>query len=91
MSGATIDVSLSSVVVSSAEVRRLTRFSQKDNIVLVSARPPFDLKHLPAKVIFFALVPNVVSVSLFELLTTSFFVDRLPPSLSATLLHPKVG
>ncbi|KAK1599876.1 hypothetical protein QYE76_018565 [Lolium multiflorum] len=31
------------------EVRCLTRFSQKDNIVLTSARPPFDLKHLPAK------------------------------------------
>jgi hypothetical protein len=73
------------------EVRCLTRFSQKDNIVLTLARPPFDLKHLPAKVIFFALVPNVVFVSLFELLTASFSVDRLPPSLSATLLHPKVG
>ncbi|KAK1692577.1 hypothetical protein QYE76_009274 [Lolium multiflorum] len=31
------------------EVRRLTRFSQKDNIVLTSARLPYDLKHLPAK------------------------------------------
>ncbi|KAK1687149.1 hypothetical protein QYE76_047997 [Lolium multiflorum] len=31
------------------EVRRLTRLSQKDNIVLTSARPPFDFKHLPAE------------------------------------------
>ncbi|KAM0872464.1 hypothetical protein ACQ4PT_038708 [Festuca glaucescens] len=31
------------------EVRRLTRLSQKDNIVLTSARPPLDLKHLPPK------------------------------------------
>ncbi|KAK1665129.1 hypothetical protein QYE76_053288 [Lolium multiflorum] len=31
------------------EVRRLTCFSMKDNIVLTSARPPYDLKHLPAE------------------------------------------
>ncbi|KAK1642383.1 hypothetical protein QYE76_060188 [Lolium multiflorum] len=31
------------------EVRRLTRFSQKDDIVLTSARPPYDFKHLPAE------------------------------------------
>ncbi|KAK1696142.1 hypothetical protein QYE76_012839 [Lolium multiflorum] len=31
------------------EVRRLTRFSQKDTIVLTSARLPYDLKYLPAK------------------------------------------
>ncbi|KAK1619021.1 hypothetical protein QYE76_024538 [Lolium multiflorum] len=31
------------------EVRRLTRLSQKDNIVMTSARPPLDLKHLPTK------------------------------------------
>ncbi|KAK1665154.1 hypothetical protein QYE76_053313 [Lolium multiflorum] len=31
------------------EVRRLTRLSQKDNIVLTSARPPIDLQHLPAE------------------------------------------
>ncbi|KAK1695577.1 hypothetical protein QYE76_012274 [Lolium multiflorum] len=31
------------------EVRRLTCLSQKDNIVLTSARPPLDLKHLLAK------------------------------------------
>jgi hypothetical protein len=34
------------------EVRLLTRFSQKDNIVMTSARPPLDLKHLPAEVFF---------------------------------------
>ncbi|KAK1695754.1 hypothetical protein QYE76_012451 [Lolium multiflorum] len=34
------------------EVRRLTRFSQKDNIVLSSARLPYDLKHLPAEPIY---------------------------------------
>jgi hypothetical protein len=73
------------------EVRRLTRFSQKDDIVRTSARPPYDFKHLPAEVIFFALVPNVVFISLFKLLTVYFFVGRLPPLLSATLLHPKAG
>ncbi|KAK1608985.1 hypothetical protein QYE76_032658 [Lolium multiflorum] len=31
------------------EVSRLTRLSQKDNIVMTSAHPPLDLKHLPAK------------------------------------------
>ncbi|KAM0854710.1 hypothetical protein ACQ4PT_050263 [Festuca glaucescens] len=31
------------------EVRRLTRLSQRDNIILTSARPPLDLKHLPTK------------------------------------------
>ncbi|KAK1608631.1 hypothetical protein QYE76_032304 [Lolium multiflorum] len=31
------------------EVRCLTRFSQKDNIILTSARPPYDFKHLPAE------------------------------------------
>ncbi|KAK1650649.1 hypothetical protein QYE76_068454 [Lolium multiflorum] len=31
------------------EVRCLTRLSQKENIVLSSARPPLDLKHLPAE------------------------------------------
>ncbi|KAK1683814.1 hypothetical protein QYE76_044662 [Lolium multiflorum] len=31
------------------EVRRLTRFSQKDNIILTSACPPYDFKHLPAE------------------------------------------
>ncbi|KAK1613253.1 hypothetical protein QYE76_036926 [Lolium multiflorum] len=31
------------------EVRRLTCFSMKDNIVLTSARSPYDLKHLPAE------------------------------------------
>ncbi|KAK1670620.1 hypothetical protein QYE76_058779 [Lolium multiflorum] len=34
------------------EVRRLTRFSQKDNIILTSARPPYDFKHLPAEPIY---------------------------------------
>ena len=73
------------------EVRRLTRFSQKDDIVLTSARPPYDFKHLPAEVIFFALVPNAVFISSFKLLTVYFSVGRLPPLLSATPLHPKVG
>ncbi|KAK1652681.1 hypothetical protein QYE76_070486 [Lolium multiflorum] len=31
------------------EVRRLTCFSMKDNIVLTSARLPYDFKHLPAE------------------------------------------
>jgi hypothetical protein len=72
------------------EVRRLTRFSQKDNIVLILARPPLDLKHLPAEVIFFVLISNDVFVSLLKPLTISFSVDRIPPSLSATLLHPRL-
>jgi hypothetical protein len=42
------------------EVWRLTRLSQKDNIVLTSARRPLDLKHLPAKVIFLAFASYVV-------------------------------
>jgi hypothetical protein len=33
------------------EVRRLTCFSQKDNIAMTSARLPLDLKHLTSKVI----------------------------------------
>ena len=41
------------------EVRRLTRLSQRDNIVLTSARPPLDLKHLPPKVIFLVIASNV--------------------------------
>jgi hypothetical protein len=65
----------------------LTCFSKKDNIVLVSARPPLDLKHLPAEVIFFVLISNDVFVSLLKPLTISFSVDRIPPSLSATLQH----
>ncbi|KAK1666193.1 hypothetical protein QYE76_054352 [Lolium multiflorum] len=32
------------------EVRRLTCLSAKDNIVLVSARPPYDSQHLPTEV-----------------------------------------
>ncbi|KAK1662464.1 hypothetical protein QYE76_050623 [Lolium multiflorum] len=32
------------------KVRRLTCLSAKDNIVLVSARPPFDSQHLPTEV-----------------------------------------
>ncbi|KAK1651671.1 hypothetical protein QYE76_069476 [Lolium multiflorum] len=31
------------------EVRRLTHYSMKDTIALTSARPPFDLTHLPAE------------------------------------------
>jgi hypothetical protein len=34
------------------EVRRLTCLSMKDNIILTSARPPYDLHHLPTEVIF---------------------------------------
>ena len=45
------------------EVWRLTRLSQRDNIVLTSARPPLDLKHLPTKVIFLVFASNVTSTS----------------------------
>ena len=34
------------------EVRRLTCLSMRDNIILTSARPPYDLHHLPTEVIF---------------------------------------
>ena len=36
------------------EVRRLTCLSMKDNIVLTSARPPYDFDHLPTEVTFAA-------------------------------------
>ena len=37
------------------EVRRLTCLCMKDNIVLTSARSPYDLKHLPAEVTLTAI------------------------------------
>jgi hypothetical protein len=40
------------------EVRRLTCLSQKDNIVMTSAHPPFGLKHLPSEV---TLIDNLFS------------------------------
>jgi hypothetical protein len=49
------------------EVRHLTRLSQKDNIILTSARPPLDLKHLPVKVIFLVSASNIIFISRFEL------------------------
>jgi hypothetical protein len=59
------------------EVRRLTRFSQKDNIVLTSARLPYDLKHLPAEVIFIMLAPIIVLILSFDPLLTLLSVNRL--------------
>jgi hypothetical protein len=56
------------------EVRRLTRLSQRGNTILTSARPPLNLEHLPAKVIFLAFALNVVSISESEL--DSFFSCR---------------
>ena len=54
------------------EVRRLTCLSTKDTIVLTSARPPYDFKHLPSEValsffvychyFFFLFVPYVFSI-----------------------------
>ncbi|KAK1647457.1 hypothetical protein QYE76_065262 [Lolium multiflorum] len=41
------------------EVRRLTCLSKNDNIVLISARPPYDADHLPTKPIY-ATVDAVV-------------------------------
>ncbi|KAK1695828.1 hypothetical protein QYE76_012525 [Lolium multiflorum] len=73
------------------EVRRLTCFNQKDNIVLTSARLPYDLKHLPAEVIFIALAPIVVLTLSFDLLLTSLSANGLLPLLNVILLHPKVG
>jgi hypothetical protein len=70
------------------EVRRLTCLGQKDNIVMTSARPPLDLKHLPAEVISFMLAPNMVFIS--ESKSHYPSVDRLQPLLNVILLHPKV-
>jgi hypothetical protein len=72
------------------EVRRLTRLSQKENIVLTSARPPLDLKLLPAKVILLVFASNVIFLFLSQNLITCS-VGRLPPLLNVTLLHSKVG
>ncbi|KAK1609800.1 hypothetical protein QYE76_033473 [Lolium multiflorum] len=57
------------------EVRRLTRFSQKGNIVLTSARLPYDFKHLPAEVIFIALAPIVGLTLSFDPLLTSLELE----------------
>jgi hypothetical protein len=72
------------------EVRRLTRLSQKDNIVMTSARPPLGLKHLPAKEILLVFASDIISLFLNRNLIT-FSIDRLPPLLNVILLHPKVG
>jgi uncharacterized protein YpmB len=68
-------------------VRRLTRFSQKDNIILTLARRPYGLKHLPAKVIFIALVLIVVLIlspslfiNFFNYLPTCFYCRSMLPS-----------
>jgi hypothetical protein len=37
------------------EVRPLTHYSMKDTIVLMAARSPYDLSHLPAEVILYSI------------------------------------
>ena len=54
------------------EVRRLTCLSMKDNIVLTSARPPYDLKHLPAEVILSVSCSYYYHCAAFRLLTVFF-------------------
>ena len=61
------------------KVCRLTSFSMKDNIVLTSARPPYDFKHLPAEVIFTALAFITIVILLSDLLLIFPPVNRPPP------------
>jgi hypothetical protein len=56
---------------------------------MTSARPPLDLKHLPAEVISFVLASDVVFIS--ESKSRFFPVGRLQQLLNVILLHPKVG
>jgi hypothetical protein len=57
---------------------------------MTSARPPLDLKHVPAKLILLVFASVVISLFLsINLITCS--VDRIPPLLNVTLLDPKVG
>jgi hypothetical protein len=61
------------------EVRRLTCFSMKDNIVLTSAHPPYDFKHLPTEVIFTALALITIVILSSDLLLIFSPVSRTPP------------
>jgi hypothetical protein len=71
------------------EVRSLTCLSQKDNIVMTSARPPLDLKHLPSEVIvLFVSASDVIFAS--ESKTCYFTFDGLVPLLNAIHRCPKV-
>jgi hypothetical protein len=60
-------------------VCRLICFIMKDNIVLTSARPPYDLKNLPAEVICTALALITIVILSFDLLLIFSPVNRLPP------------
>jgi hypothetical protein len=71
------------------EVRRLTCLSQKDIIVMTSARPPLDLKHLPSEVISFVFASDVAFVSKSK--THYFSFDMLLLLPNAIHLHPKAG
>jgi hypothetical protein len=71
------------------EMRHLTCLSQRNTIVMTLARPPLDLKHLPAEVISFVFASDIVFIS--ESKTHYFFIDRLPLLLNVIHLHPKVG
>ncbi|KAK1699348.1 hypothetical protein QYE76_016045 [Lolium multiflorum] len=60
------------------EVRRLTCLSMKDNIILTSARPPYDFHHLPTEVILHRFL-FVAAASFFIALYKLSSPDR-PPS-----------
>jgi hypothetical protein len=70
-------------------VRHLTRLSQKDNIVMTSARPPLDLKHLHVEVTLLAFASDAAFI--FESKPITFSVNKLPPLFNAILLLPRVG
>jgi hypothetical protein len=55
------------------EVCRLTCLSMKDNIVLTSARPPYDLDHLPTEVI--SAVSCLLLLFLSSLRFTNFLLS----------------
>jgi hypothetical protein len=72
------------------EVRRLTCLSTKDNIILTSARPPYDSDHLPTEVVP-CLFPLAVITS-FSVVSYKFLsFDRLPPLPNVILPHPRAA
>ena len=72
------------------EVRRLTCLSMKDNIVLTSARPPYDSDHLPTEVIFALFFFLLLLLFLYQsCLTNSFSFGRRLLLPGAILLHLK--
>jgi hypothetical protein len=62
------------------EVRRLTHFSQEDSISLVSVQVPFELRRLPAKVIFVACLFLHLIYRSYSILMIFLCFIRPPPS-----------